>query len=777
MTKDAVYRMGESMKAVRALGLCALIWAVATLGAAGAIEVYPVSQVQRGVVGVGYTVVEGTTIEPFSVEILGVLERAGPAGSLILVRAFGDLIDRVGGIASGMSGSPVYVDGKLLGAIGYGFQLADHRIGLVTPAEDMLEVMSLIDAGSLQEPELLPPEGQWVELPKGIVLADSTAEARKLKALLPEDVWVATPVSTPLMVSGLGPRTMGRLRELFSNYDVVPMQAGGSLRDSGIEAPLAPGAALGVQLVRGDVDITAIGTLTAIDGDRFVGFGHQFLGRGEVDHFVTGAYIYTTVSSISFPFKIGAPLDTVGSLLQDRGAGIAGVLGRAPDSIHLRVRVADRDREVERDFRVEVARDAELTVPLMVVSALEAVDRALDRLGPGTSRVNFRIDGSGMPRALVRENVFYSSSDIAAASLSELLVASELLQENEFQDPVIQEVSVDIEVESTRRTARIERAEPKARRVRPGETVDVVVTLRPFRERPFEVTVPLEIPPDVGRGPVTVSVRGGTFGGYAGMPEATDDLVGLPSDEGEGEEAGPITLQAESLEKLIDEFEKEPRNNEVVVEFYPPSFFDAGRDLFRGGPRSAPEEEPPGEEPPGDPDEPEELEEPEEDPAPEAADSAEAEEPSAPGDPDGASEPGEADEGEKAGEPGEAAEPGESSGDDAGFGHGPSSSGDNAIGDNGHATEESPGDDDQVILENDEGAEAVDEEALEEPAEYRPIRATYPTAYVVHGEVQFPLTILPAREMEEDEPESEEPAPAPPADPFREPDVFPIDAR
>src|SRR5690606_36471302 len=230
-----------------------------------------------------------------------------------------------------------------------------------------------------------------------------------------------------------------------------------------------------------------------------------------VDHFVTGAYIYTTVPSINFPFKIGAPLDAVGSLLQDRGAGIAGVLGRAPDSIQLTVRVADRDRKVERDFRVEVARDAELTVPLMVVSELEAVDRTLDRLGPGTSRVNFRIDGSGMPRALVRENVFYSSSDIAAASLSELLVAIELLQENEFQDPVIREVSVDIEVESVRRTARIERAEPKARRVRAGETVDVVVTLRPFREPPFEVTVPLEIPVDIGRGPVTVSVRGGTL--------------------------------------------------------------------------------------------------------------------------------------------------------------------------------------------------------------------------------------------------------------------------
>ncbi len=210
------------------------------MGAAGAIEVYPVSQVQRGVVGVGYTVVEGTTIEPFSVEILGVLERAGPAGSLILVRAFGDLIDRVGGIASGMSGTAVDVDGKLLGAIGYGFQLADHRIGLVTPAEDMLEVMSLLDAGSLQEPELVPWKANGWSFPRG-----SSWRIRRQRPASRNGAFAGRRMGRHTRLDAphgerAGFRAMGRLRQLFSDYDVVPMQAGGAMSEPGIEAPLAP---------------------------------------------------------------------------------------------------------------------------------------------------------------------------------------------------------------------------------------------------------------------------------------------------------------------------------------------------------------------------------------------------------------------------------------------------------------------------------------------------------------------------------------------------------
>lgn len=748
---------------MRALGWCALLVLSLTGAAWAAVDVYPVTEVKRGLVGVGYTVVEGTKVEPFSVEVLGVMERAGPAGSLILVRTSGNLIDRIGGIASGMSGSPVYIDGKLLGAIGYGFEFADHRIGLVTPAADMLAVMDLIPADRSARGASELPGGDAGEapetmdaaaadgvakrggLPSGIVLAANVEEAERLATTLPPEVWVGTPVSTPLVVSGLGRRTMARLEKLFERYNVVPMQTGSPGGVDLGDLQLAPGAALGVQLVRGDVEVAAIGTVTAVDGDRFIAFGHPFLNRGDVDHFATGAYIYHTVSSLSFPFKIGAVSAPIGRTLQDRGAAVAGVIGDAPDTVAVSVRVFDQDRGVEKDFRVEVARDRELTVPLILVSALEAVDRALDRLGAGTSRVSFKIDGQGMPRPLARDNYFYSASDIAAASLSELWVGLDLLQENEFQDPVIDEVQLEIEVEGERKTARIEKAEPKSRRVRQGETVDVVVTLRPFRAPAFDVVVPLHIPEDAARGPVVVSVRGGIFGGYAPLPQ-TDEALALPVEEEEDDKEGPVSIEAESLEKLIDEFEKEPRNNEVVVEFYPSSFFSGNRNVERseeggeGGGQG-------GDDAAAD--------------APAGEDTAEDQAGSGGGAAD-----------DQGGPEGQA--PADGQGDAAGD----PSDDPQAGGDDIEVDEVEAGDNPDAGEDLDESLDETEEMPGEENSEYTPVRAVYPTEYVVHGEAQFTLTILPARrEQGQGTAPEETPPPSAPAEPWTDGGVLPISAQ
>lgn len=704
----------RAVRAVLAAIAALLLWGAP---AAAAVEVYPVTALERGVAGVGYTVVEGTRIEPFDVEILGVMEGAGPAGSLVLVRASGEVIERAGGIASGMSGSPVYVDGKLLGAIGYGFELADHRIGLVTPAADMIRVMELIpveeeresagEAGEAVPGEgAAPSEGAGVQeepaalsgLPEGIVLASSAAEAAHLAAAVPPGVWVARPVAVPLAVQGLGARAMERLREVFAGYDLIPVQAGGPPAGREIAPVVAPGAAIGVQLIRGDVELTAIGTLTAVDGRRFIAFGHPLFNRGEVDHFVTGAYIHHTVPSISFPFKIGAALAPIGSLLQDRGAAVAGLLDRRPETLALEVRVNDRDRRVEREFHAEIVRDRELTVPLAVVAALEAVDRALDRLGSGTARVRLRIEGEGMPRPLVRENVFYSGSDVAASALSELFVALDLLHGNEFQDPKLTGVSVDIEAGYERRTARIERARPSRRRVEQGETVDVIVTLRPFRAPVFDVAVPLHIPEDVGPGTVTVTVRGGVFGGYVSLPsELEGDLALAPV---EGGEEGPVSIEAESLEKLIDEFEREPRNNEVVVEFYPPAFF-SGRDEYS---------------------------------------------------PDGGALPGEE-------EPDAWQEEIPGAGDDAGAGDGFAGEGDS-----GSDAEEDGGAEDGDDEQAGSGSGGRRRRRADDAGQgSRPVRAVQPTAYVIHGEAQFTLTIEAAPAEQEEPGEEAAPPPEPPA--------------
>lgn len=543
---------------------------------ARALETFAVREVTPGLKGTGYTVIRGTQVEAFDVEILGVLEEAGPGGDLILVRVDGGAIEETGGIAAGMSGSPVIVDGKLLGAIGYGFELSDHRFGLVTPAGEMLAVMERARqlAGASPDRDAQARDA-GVEIPRRVHVAASWEEARLAAKELGLGEWVAAPVATPLVISGLGGRTMNRLRASFSGFDFIPVQGAGRAPAGAEEAPFEAGSALGVQLMRGDIEVTAIGTVTAVDESGvFVAFGHPFLHRGDVRYFTTGAYVLGTIPSLSIPFKLAAPLAPVGTLTQDRAAAIAGHLGELPPAVQLEVRAYDADRGKETSLKAEVVRDPSLFSTLAVVGVLEGVDRALDRIGAGTSKVSFTIEGDGLPGPLSRGNMFYSASDIAAASLGELWEALDLVDQNEFADPLFTRVAFTIEVGEARQTALIEEARPAKSSAAPGSVVDVHVRLRPYRQDPFELVVPLSIPEGIGEGPVSVSVRAGGGEFRAEVPTSLEEELeagDAPGEEGEG------PTRAESLENLIREFLERSRNNDLVIEFYPNEVPERGR--------------------------------------------------------------------------------------------------------------------------------------------------------------------------------------------------------
>src|SRR5690606_26444690 len=412
-------------------------WVVAAmLGAAAEARFFSIEALEPGMRGTAKTVVRGTEVETFEVEFLGVLPQAGPSGDLILIRASGDVIDRTGGIAAGMSGSPVYIGDKLVGAIGYGFDFADHRIGMVTPIEDMLAVMKLIDAGAAAEGTgVLEARGEGTpqahDVPRAAVLARNLAEAEALAAALPEDVRVFVPLQTPVLASGFSARALSRLQQRLAPLNLTPVQAGGTAV-SVDNVKLEPGSAVGVQLMRGDMSLTAMGTVTYVENDRFVAFGHPFTNLGSVNFLTTGAYVHYVVPSVSIPFKIGSPTAPIGSIRQDRGAAIAGELGPLPYMVPVSVTVHDRDRGTSRTTEFSIVNDERLLVELAVAGALSALDRSLDRLGPGTARVVFQIRGEGMPRPLVRDNMWYSQFDVAAAALIEFLEAMDLVVHNRF---------------------------------------------------------------------------------------------------------------------------------------------------------------------------------------------------------------------------------------------------------------------------------------------------------------------------------------------------------
>lgn len=546
------------------LRLFLLAWVVAVmLGGVAEARFFSIEELEPGLRGTGKTVVRGTDVESFEVEFLGVLPNAGPSGDLILIRVSGDVIDRTGGIASGMSGSPVYIGDKLVGAIGYGYDFADHRIGLVTPIQDMVAVMDLIQAGG----ELAGAGGlgEWTgdriqtagSRPRLAVMAESPADAARLAAALPEDVRVMVPVQTPVLASGFSRRALERLGKRLAPLNLVPMQgAGGSMAVDDVS--LEPGSALGVQLMTGDVTLTAIGTVTYVDGNRFAAFGHPFTNLGKVDYLTTGAYIHYVVPSVSLPFKLGSATAPVGSLLQDRGAAIAGEIGPLPYMVPVSVTVHDQDRGISRTTEFSIVNDERVLVDLAISGALSALDRSLDRLGPGTSRVVFQIRGEGMPRPLVRDNMWYSGFDVAAATLIEVLEAVDLVANNRFAPVTITRIQVVAEVEEGRWTARIEDAEPSATEVAPGESVRISVRVRPFRGEAFTEELILTVPEDASPGPVTVVVRGG------GWEESSFE----EDEEFEEDVQELLDENSQSLERLIEEFVRRERNNEIVAEFY-----------------------------------------------------------------------------------------------------------------------------------------------------------------------------------------------------------------
>lgn len=495
------------------------------------LELFLPEEVRPGLRGIGKTVISGNTIETFDVEVLGLVPQSPPLNNLIMIKASGDVIDRSGGIAEGMSGSPVYIEDRLLGAIGYTYAKTDHRIGLVTPAVDMFKLY-----GALSVPEpILPPD--------------------------------AVVVRSPLVVQGLNERNTSFLAD---NLGTERVQVIPSLTASFVQGPivLQDGGMVGVQLLRGDFQVASFGTVTHVREDgRFLAFGHPFTHRGAVDFFASAAYVHHTLSSYDMSFKIVSLGSTIGRIEQDRSVGLGGSLGEQARYVSVNLQVRDRDRDIRETFYVESVKEPDVMVPLIVSSAYQSVDATLDRLGAGTAFVRLEFTAKDFDRRMIRENLFYSDSDIAVWSLTDLLSGLELLVNNNLQEVDLEDVRVEVEVAQERKTATIEQAVPNTFYVKPGDFVDIDVTLRPYRGVSEIRTLRIEIPKDVAQGLLTVTVRGGGAGYYIEKPPVNTSFLELDGED--DEPVRHVISGAESLDSLIQEYMDRERNNELVAEFYP----------------------------------------------------------------------------------------------------------------------------------------------------------------------------------------------------------------
>ena len=485
--------------------------------------VMPVSEVKAGMVGTGRTVFTGTAVEEFKAHILGVLENAmGPSRNLILARLEGGPLAETGVIA-GMSGSPVYIDGRLVGAVSYSLgAFSREPIAGITPIDEMVDATrstSRRPAASRASAQLVLPLSSaslastlQQAFGRTSPFAQSPSDVRFAGALTGSwtGVQIGTmlrPISTPLVMGGFRGDVADLVSSGFAASGFTPMSTGGaSAPKADVDRRLAPGDAVGVGLVSGDLSLGGTGTVTSVDGARVYAFGHPFYNLGPTTFPMTRAWIHTLLPSLMSSSKLGSLGEVIGTFDQDRATAIAGTLGAGPSMLPITLTL-DTDRGPSRTFHFSVVRD-QLFTPLLtyisVVNTLRSYEREF-----GTS--SFMVKG----RAEVAQHEEIAFEDLFTGDSPSLEAASYIaspitfLLKNDFEPVEINKLDLTIVSSESARTAVLERVWLDAPSARPGRSVPLKLLVRTAAGADVLHTVNVAIPANA-TGPLTLMIADGT---------------------------------------------------------------------------------------------------------------------------------------------------------------------------------------------------------------------------------------------------------------------------
>jgi len=508
-------------------------------------NICPLSEVRAGQRAVAKSVFRGTKIESFHVEIIGVIPKFDGTRSIILGRILdGPVVDRKSGVVGGMSGSPVYIDGRLAGAIAYAWPWSKEPIAGIQPIEDMLEALPEWpvrprDTAAASGPPPAPMQVNGSIIGRVRISPDVSADPD------PPGVMTLVPLGGLVQASGFSARGLDRLSDELRPYG-LRVQAGAAGAALQLRPPIVPGAALGARLIGGDFDLTALGTLTMVEGDRILAFGHPLFQRGSLDLPMTGGYVYDIMPSLQISNKFMSPTQVIGRVYSDQRSAIAGAIGGTADLMPVTIEVEDAERDVSRPFEIEVARLRQLTPGLVASAVMTAIDEARGRVARGTARVAIEVEAEG--RTLVREDSEYHPADAAAAALPAVLTPLAVFTENEFRPMDIDRVRVKVRIEEQRKTASIERVTVDRSQVEAGDEVTFSVTIRPYGEDPKEIPLKLALPPDLPQGQVRIVVTGGQDA------DPARNSIGAPK-------PGPV-----NLDQLVERYLSRNASSDLVLQ-------------------------------------------------------------------------------------------------------------------------------------------------------------------------------------------------------------------
>ncbi|MFB6290657.1 MAG: SpoIVB peptidase S55 domain-containing protein [Candidatus Bipolaricaulia bacterium] len=513
-----------------------LLFMVPTVSGATEESFLGLEEIQKDMKGVGKTVVKGTKMSKFSVDVVDVINKPGELEDFVIVRVSGNAIEKSGGVAQGMSGSPIYIDGKLIGALSRSAlwsRETEEPIALVTPIKTMIKLLekSSPNGGSKLEEERKKSVQNSLEK----AFPDKSVSLGNSKNGSSADL-VFTRSRTPIMVGGFSDTAFkaltegidsGKLKRIYDPLKTLGSSSVNNLKDglsdqnlafhnvqvnagkSDQSMKLTPGGPFGVALTKGDLSIGALGTVTYREGDNVLGFGHRFLLSGNSNYLLTKAHVFDTVNSYRAPFKLGSVASPVGTVTQDRTQGVLGKAGVKADLFETEVKVSKMGTKKASKLQTDLVKAPELVGPLSYVTLLESINRSLNRKGPGTVKVSYEITGKNMPQPLKRTDIFFSYTQASYLPSLQVALFIDALAHNPFKKPGLTNLKADVSFQSSINSAQIMYFATDGKEYQPGDLLAYQVKLKNYRDDIVKKTGAFQLPKNLPEGNYILATYGG----------------------------------------------------------------------------------------------------------------------------------------------------------------------------------------------------------------------------------------------------------------------------
>jgi hypothetical protein len=481
-------------------------------------ETITVDQIKPGMKGIAYTIFSGDLVEPMDLEVLGILRNSlGPKADVILVELHGEKVEH-SGVVEGMSGSPVYIEGKLAGALSLKMGMfTKEAIAGVTPIQSMLDIEKALGTAPEKSAASITSSSPVLGDFNLFATRATSGSTSGLRISLPPELLqraslnagsYLVPIDTPLIFSGILPQTLAQFGDQFRAIGMTAM-IGGTDPASPDDAKLKPGDMVGMELVSGDASMTAGCTVTALVGDRVYACGHPLFSLGDVTIPLSRGHVITTLNSAMASTKIMSTSGLIGTLIEDRTTAVVGRLGAAPTTIPLDVDVITPQQE--RHFHFNVAQIRQLTPLLVALATMNGISANTAYTEGTTLQLHGTITLAGHAPIEIENYFVPLDAPVPGGTQVAMSVMNTFSQIyiNPYEMPKVEHIELRVTSQPERHSAVIESAWSEKSEAAPGETIRVKVLLRPYRGEPFIQEIPVTIPAQAARGPMELVVCDG----------------------------------------------------------------------------------------------------------------------------------------------------------------------------------------------------------------------------------------------------------------------------